>query len=217
MIKIKKGKNSNQTSSPKSQLKSLLENYSTSNNNKTNMRISLKGKQSLKNQYDLIYLQNKNDSDILDKTNVKNINNIKLVDAGENHFKKKYNMFNIMDKSRSRSGSVDSISSNDEIDDINLLNKENNMSEKVWEDFRKKNNTISSKKNLIWWIASLFNYNKNTNFNIFDYSKVLPEIIGIQCAFGSYQVRQKKLFIRIFNNYNNYDTKIYKRYITNKK
>jgi len=138
MIKIKKGKNSNQTSSPKSQLKSLLENYSTSNNNKTNMRISLKGKQSLKNQCDLIYLQNKNDSDILDKTNAKNINNIKLVDAEENHFTKKYNMFNIMDKSRSRSGSVDSISSNDEIDDINLLNKENNMSEKVWEIFVKK-------------------------------------------------------------------------------
>ena len=194
----KKGKNGNQTSqSPKSQLKSLLEDYSTSNNNNPNMRTSLKGKQSLKNQCDLIYLQNKNnDSDIPDKTKVKNRNNVELVDAGENNFTKKYNIFNIMDKSKTRSGSVDSISSNDEIDDINLLNKENKMSEKELAAFRKKNNIVVPSKKNFDMVNSLFNYNKNTNFNIFDYSKLLPEIIRIQCAFRSYQARQKKLLLK---------------------
>ena len=190
----KKGKNGN--TSPKSQLKSLLEHYSTSNNNNPNMRTSLKGKQSLKNQCDLIYIKNKDDNDIPNKENIKNKNKVQLIDAGENNFSKKYNMFNIMDKSKTRSGSVDSVSSNDEFDDINLLNKENKMSEKELADFRKKNNIVVPSKKNFDMVNSLFNYNKNTNFNIFDYSKLLPEIISIQCAFRSYQARQKKLLLK---------------------
>ena len=45
-------------------------------------------------------------------------------------------------------------------------------------------------------VNSLFNYNKNTNFKIFDYTKVLPEILSIQCAFRSYQARQKHLLLK---------------------
>ena len=191
--KNKKGKNGNQPPSPKSQLKSLLQNYSTSNNNNPNMRTSLKGKQSLKNQCELVYIQNKKDNDIPDKGNK---NKVELIDAGENNFAKKYNIFNIMDKSKTRSGSVDSISSNDENDDINLLKKEEMMNEKELSDFRKKNNIVVPSKKNFDMVNSLFNYNKNTNFNIFDYSKVLPEIISIQCAFRCYQARQKKLLLK---------------------
>jgi len=193
----KKGKNGNQTPVPKTQLTSLLENYNTSNNNNPNMRNSLKGKQSLKNQCELIYIQNKKDNDIPDKKNVKNRNNnYELLDMGEDNLTKKYNMFNIMDKSKLKNNSsADSISSNDE-NDYDLLAKENNMDEKELAAFRKKNNIIVPSKNNFDMVNSLFNYNKNTNFKIFDYSKLLPEIITIQCAFRVYRARQKKLLLK---------------------
>ena len=115
----KKGKNDNQTpKTPKTQLTSLLENNSTNGNNNPNMRTSLKRNQSLKNQCDLLYIQKAKDDDIPNK-NIKNKNNYELIDAGENNFSKKYNIFNIMDRSKSKGG-PDSVSSNDENDDINL-------------------------------------------------------------------------------------------------
>ena len=114
---------------------------------------------------------------------------------GENNLSKKYNVFHIMDKSRLKSNSPDSMSSNDE-NDYDELNDESRMNEKELADFRKKNNIVVPSKNNFNMVNSLFNFNKNTNFNIFDYSKVLPEIITIQCAFRSYQARQKKLLLK---------------------
>ena len=191
----KKGKNDNQTpKTPKTQLTSLLENNSTNGNNNPNMRTSLKRNQSLKNQCDLLYIQKAKDDDIPNK-NIKNKNNYELIDAGENNFSKKYNIFNIMDRSKSKGG-PDSVSSNDENDDINLLEKEKNMNNKELAAFRKKNNIVVPSKTNFDMVNSLFNYNKNTNFKIFDYSRLLPEIISIQCAFRSYQARQRKLLLK---------------------
>jgi hypothetical protein len=105
-------------------------------------------------------------------------------------------MFNIMDKSKIKNNtSVDSISSNDE-NDLDQLALEGKMNEKELAAFRKKNNIVVPSKNNFDMVNSLFNYNKNTNFNIFDYSKLLPEIITIQCAFRAYQARQKKLLLK---------------------
>ena len=190
--KNKKNGKKGQSTVPKTQLTSLLENYSTNNN--PNLRTSLKKQQSLKNQCDLLYLQKVKDSDLPDKK-PKNKGNLELIEAGDNNFTRKYNIFNIMDKSKSK-GSADSISSNDENDDIEQLVKERNMNEKELTAFRKKNNIVVPSKKNFDMVNNLFNYNKNTNFNIFDYSKLVPEIIMIQCAFRVYQARQKKLLLK---------------------
>ena len=192
----KKGKNQPSGLTPKSQLTNLLENYNPSNNpiNKN----SIKGKQSLKNQCELIYIQKRKDDDapVPDKKNIKNRNNLELLESGDNNLTNKYNMFNIMDKSRLKNNSgVDSISSNDE-NDLDQLAKESKMNEKELAAFRKKNNIVVPSKKSFDMVNSLFNYNKNTNFNIFDYSKLLPEIIMIQCAFRAYRARQKKLLLK---------------------
>ena len=194
----KKGKNQPTVQTPKSHLTNLLENYTPSNANNPNMRNSLKGKQSLKNQCELIYIQNKkdDDNDVPDKKNINNRNNFELLESGDDNLTKKYNMFNIMDKSRLKNNSaVDSISSNDD-NDLDQLAKESRMNEKELAAFRKKNNIVVPSKNSFDLVNSLFNYNKNTNFKIFDYSKLLPEILMIQCAFRSYQARQKKLLLK---------------------
>ena len=167
---------------PKSQLINLLEDYETNNNNKKN--------QSLKSQCELLYLQKDKNNDSPNQKPT-----FEILNAGENNFAKKYNIFNIMDKSKTRGGSAESISSNDE-DDINQLLKEKNMNEKELAAFRKKNNIVVPSKKNFNMVNSLFNYNKHTNFNIFDYSKLLPEIITIQCAYRSYLARQKKLLLK---------------------
>ena len=191
----KKGKNGNKPPAPKSQLTSLLENYS-SNINNLNRTSTKKNNQSLKNQCDLLYLQKVKDSDIPDKSGLNNKPSFEIIDKGENNFSKRYNIFNIMDKSKIKGNAAESISSNDENDDINQLMNERNMNEKELADFRKKNNIVVPSKNSFDMVNSLFNYNKNTNFKIFDYSKLLPEIIMIQCAFRAYQARQKKLILK---------------------
>ena len=178
----------NKKKGPKTQLTKLLEGYATNGNNNPNMRNSLKRKQSLKNQCELVQIQNNKDDSPGKK-------NLELINMGENNLSKKYNVFHIMDKSRLKSNSPDSISSNDE-NDYDELNDESRMNEKELADFRKKNNIVVPSKNNFNMVNSLFNFNKNTNFNIFDYSKVLPEIITIQCAFRSYQARQKKLLLK---------------------
>ena len=193
--KNKKGKNGNQTPIPKTPLTTLLENYSSLNSNNPNMRASLKRKQSLKNQCELIYIQNLNDKSDRPGKN----NKYEVINAGDNNFAKKYNMFNIFDKSdknKAKSGAADSISSNDELDEIDELARQNKMNEKELAAFRKKNNIVVPSKTNFDMVNSLFNYNKNTNFNIFDYSKLLPEILTIQCAFRCYRARQKKLLLK---------------------
>ena len=190
----KNGKKGQTPTAPKTQLTSLLEQYST-NNNDPNVRNSLK-KQSLKNQCDLLYLQKVKDSDLPDKKYPNNKGDLELIEAGDNNFTKKYNIFNIMDKSKPKGSSIDSISSNDENDDLEQLAKESKMNEKELAAFRKKNNIVVPSKRNFDMVNSLFNYNKNTNFKIFDYSRLLPEIITIQCAFRSYRARQKKLLLK---------------------
>ena len=181
----KKGKNG---TSPRSQLSSLLENYSNENSNNPNMRNSLKRKQSLKNQCELIYIQ-KNKDDPSKR------NNMEVLNMGENNLSRRYNVFNIMDKSKIKANSPDSISSNDE-NENDPMNQEDKLNDKELAAFRKKNNIVIPSKNNFNMVNNLFKFNKNTNFNIFDYSKVIPEIITIQCAFRSYQARQKKLLLK---------------------
>ena len=119
-----------------------------------------------------------------------------MIELGEDDLTKKYNMFNIIDKSRNKSSNLnDSLTSNDE-NDIDIMNNNGKMSDKELAAFRKKNNIVIPSKNNFDMVNSLFNYNKNTNFKIFDYTKVLPEILSIQCAFRSYQARQKHLLLK---------------------
>ena len=213
-------KNKEQKQPPKTKLTSLLENYSTSN--QSSQKNLLPNKHSLKNQCDLVYIKSKKD-DILEKKetslinkkgqnltkNIKkgynndnkqnDINNnkdIELIELGEDDLTKKYNMFNIMDKSKNKSSLNDSISSNDEDDIDPFLNNQEKLNDKDLAAFRKKNNIIIPSKTNFDLVNNLFNYNKNTNFKIFDYSKVSPEILTIQCAFRCYQARQKHLLLK---------------------
>ena len=200
---------------PKSKLTSLLENYPNSANN--SQKNLLPNKHSLKTQCDLVYIQSKKDPNQIDEifqqnkipkkpqkkdakdNNKQNINKkqeIELIELGEDDLTKKYNMFNIMDKSKNKTNLNDSISSNDEGDFDPFLNNTEKMNDKELAAFRKKNNIIIPSKNSFDLVNSLFNYNKNTNFKIFDYSKVLPEIISIQCAFRCYRARQKHLLLK---------------------
>ena len=202
----------------KTKLIPLLQNYSTSNQDSRNALSP--NNHSLKTQCDLVYIQSKKDSiDIKEplpikktqkksqkKDNAKNdksnidLNNkkeIELIELGEDDITKKYNMFNIMNKSRNNKTILnESISSNDEDDIDPYLNNKDKLNDKELVAFRKKNNIIIPSKNSFELVNSLFNYNKNTNFKIFDYSRVIPEILTIQCGFRCYQARQKHLLLK---------------------
>ena len=203
----------------KTKLVPLLENYSTSNqNSKKNLTPN---NHSLKTQCDLVYIQskkdnieikealpikkgqkksNKKDNNKHDKTNIEYRNNkkeLELIELGEDDITKKYNMFNIMNKSRNNKTTLnESLSSNDDDDFDPFLNNKDKLNDKELAAFRKKNNIIIPSKNSFELVNSLFNYNKNTNFKIFDYSKVLPEILTIQCGFRCYQARQRHLLLK---------------------
>ena len=204
-----KMKNKEQIPPPKTKLTSLLENYSTSN--QSSQKNLAQNRHSLKNQCDLVYIKNKKDQlpdkkemSLINKKgqnfgkNLKKDNNkdIELMELGEDDLTKKYNMFNIMDKSKNKSNLNDSMSSNEEDDFDPFLNNQEKLNDKDLAAFRKKNNIIIPSKNSFDLVNSLFNYNKNTNFKIFDYSKVLPEILTIQCAFRCYRARQKHLLLK---------------------
>ena len=204
-------------------LTSLLENYPTSTQTS---KKNFFPKHSLKNQCDLVYIQKKKDNNmdmnniepkeilpinkgqkkpkkkdnnkiekpILERNNKKDI---ELIELGEDDLTKKYTMFNIMDKSRNNKTNLnESLSSNDEEDFDPFLNNKDKLNDKELAAFRKKNNIIIPSKTNFELVNSLFNYNKNTNFRIFDYSKVLPEILMIQCAYRCYQARQKHLLLK---------------------
>ena len=204
--KDKSGKK-NLIPNPKTKLTSLLENYSSSNN--PSQKNLLPNKQhSLKNQCDLVYIQMKNDNpnEKVDSSSAKKgqkksakkdkKQDIELIELGEDDLTKKYNMFNIMDRTKNKGNLNDTISSKDDNDfDPFLINQEK-MNDQELAAFRKKNNIVIPSKNNFDLVNNLFNYNKNTNFKIFDYSKVLPEILLIQCAFRSYQARQKHLLLK---------------------
>ena len=71
-------------------------------------------KHSLKNQFDLVYIQGKKDSNEKDEINKSNKDEIKLIELGEDDLTKKYNMFNKIDKSKNKSNLNDSMSSKEE-------------------------------------------------------------------------------------------------------
>ena len=217
------GIESQKSKEKKTKLTSLLENYPTST--QTSQK-NFFPKHSLKNQCDLVYIQKKKDNNmdmnniepkeilpinkgqkkpkkkdnnkiekpILERNNKKDI---ELIELGEDDLTKKYTMFNIMDKSRNNKTNLnESLSSNDEEDFDPFLNNKDKLNDKELAAFRKKNNIIIPSKTNFELVNSLFNYNKNTNFRIFDYSKVLPEILMIQCAYRCYQARQKHLLLK---------------------
>ena len=185
--------NNNQKIPINTKLISLLENYSSTNDqNKKNL---LPMKHSLKNQCDLVYIQGKKDPNKKDNTKKNNKEEISLIELGEDDLTKKYNMFNIIDKSKNKSNLNDSLSSNDE-NDLDADIEKEKMNDKDLVAFRKKNNIVIPSKSSFELVNSLFNYNKNTNFKIFDYSKVLPEILSIQCAFRCFRARQKHLLLK---------------------
>ena len=208
-------KNKDQNLPPKTKLASLLENYPSSGSN--SQKNLLPNNRSLKTQCKLVYVQSKKDNiDLEDspiikkgpkkntkkdyvkdtKSNINNNKDLELIELGEDDLTKKYNMFNIMDKSKNRSKLNESISSNEEEDLDAFLSGQNKMNDKDLAAFRKKNNIIIPSKLNFDLVNNLFNYNKNTNFKIFDYSRVLPEILTIQCAFRCYQARQKHLLLK---------------------
>ena len=199
----------------KSKLTSLLENYYPTSNNSSQKNL-IPSKRSLKTQCDLVYIKSKTDTNdksnppplvkkntlqknkIKDnsKQNLNKKNEVELLELDQNDLTKKYNMFNIMDKNKNKSNLNDSLSSNEDNDFDPILNNPEKMNDKELAAFRKKNNIIIPSKNNFDLVNNLFNYNKNTNFKIFDYSKVLPEIISIQCAFRCYRARQKHLLLK---------------------
>ena len=207
-------KKNDSISNPKTKLTSLLENYPSSTNASQKNLLPNNKQNSLKNQCDLVYIQmkkdnqnEKEDSSLAKKGQKKNVKKdnkpnesnkqeIELIELGEDDLTKKYNMFNIMDKSKSKGNLNDSISSNDDNDLDPMLINQDKMNDKELAAFRKKNNIVIPSKNNFDLVNNLFNYNKNTNFKIFDYSKVLPEILSIQCAFRCYQAKQRHLLLK---------------------
>ena len=160
---------------------------------------SFKKKKSLKNQCDLMLIQNKSEDE-------KDKGNFELINVGDDDsLSKKYNIFNIMDKSKIKTLLTDALSSNEEMENPEEKNKADYkvMNEKELEEFRKKNNIIIPSKNNFEMVNNIFNFNNHTNFKIFDYSKLIPEIIKIQCAFRCFHARQKKLFLKyVFSQIN---------------
>ena len=63
------------------------------------------------------------------KSNINNNKDLELIELGEDDLTKKYNMFNIMDKSKNRSKLNESISSNEEEDLDALLSGQNKMND----------------------------------------------------------------------------------------
>lgn len=104
----------------------------------------------------------------------------------------KYNLYRILEKNTNdyleSMASQSGISAQEE--------NKTNVNDKDLAQFRKKNNIIIPDKERFNMVQGLFDFNKNTNFNIFDYSKVEPEILTIQCAYRVFKAKQKHLLLR---------------------
>ena len=198
--KRSKGGSKNVTPAPQSQLNNLLRKNTNSNiniNNNTfgNSRSSRRNKDNLaqKNLCELFYIQSKNAEDPKVPQSRKII---ELINEGENSLSKKYNIFNIMDSSKSKEKVPDSISSGDEKEVDKFTLGKNEEEEKKYNEYKSNNNIILPSQKNFNMFNNLLNVNKKTNFKIFDYSKFLPEIIKIQCAFRSFCARQRKLYLK---------------------
>ena len=161
-------------------------NYKQSHTHSEN---NIQRKLSLKTQCHLQLIQNVeklNENDNKKKNNNNN-HSIKIININDdsNYLLSKYNLYKIIDKNNHEYLET-------KIDDFNLNQIDDNEIEK----YRKKNNIIIPDKQNFDLLSGLFNYNKRTNFRIFDYSKVLPEIITIQSAWRSHKSKQKLLLLK---------------------
>lgn len=102
----------------------------------------------------------------------------------------KYNLYRILDKNTN-----DILESMASQSDYSVEEKKD-FNDKDLAQFRKKNNIIIPDKDKFNMVQGLFNFNKNTNFNIFDYTKVEPDIIKIQCGYRVFKAKQKHLLLR---------------------
>ena len=98
----------------------------------------------------------------------------------------KYNLYKIMDKSNPND-------INDLIETTNKNNEKDNLDNEIndieLQKYRKKNNIIITNNMNFDLLNNLFNYDKNTNFNIFDYSKDINDIITIQCDYRKFKYK----------------------------
>ncbi len=165
-------------------------------NNKENNEHNIQKKLSLKTQCHLQFIQSeendakkkKSNNNIYNyNNNNKNNNSIKRINIidNSNYFISKYNLYKIIDKNN-----LEYLET--KVDNSNL----NQIDDTEIEKYRKKNNIVIPDKQNFDLVSGLFNYNKRTNFRIFDYSKVLPEIITIQSTWRSYKSKQKLLLLK---------------------
>ena len=216
-------KNNSKVISKKTSKAELNTNYLNNNTNTNNKNISsiedilnpnvLKNqnlifrKTSLKTQCQLLVIHDEDDdgfnlNEEIKKNNMNNnlmklsnnLNPVKpnltvLNEGNEFNSKSKFNLFKVMDR-------FNKDVYEEGINNSVILNRSNFSNTVELESYRKKNNIIIPNKKNFNMVSNLFDYNKNTNFNIFDYSKVLPEIITIQCAYRSFLAFKKKLFLK---------------------
>lgn len=195
------GNSSKGTFVNKSQLVSLLENYGTLGSDVgglTSKNFPNLKKTSLKTQCQLIILsaKDKDPVNLADKQPKKLLRSasekLELFNIDDESISTKYNIFNVMEKTKSKN--LDYVASDEDAKDKEqtLDDTEENELKK----FRKKNNIIIPNKGNFELVNSLFNFNKDTNFNVFDYSNVIPEIIMIQCAYRQFKAKQKRLLLK---------------------
>jgi hypothetical protein len=120
--------------------------------------------------------------------------NIDIINYGEKiDQSSKYNLYKILDKTNNNDieNSIDSLIKNETEDE-----NESQINDKELQKYRKKNNIIIPNNTNFNLLNNLFEYNKNTNFKIFDYSKDINDIITIQCAYRTYKSNQKTKLLR---------------------
>ena len=153
---------------------------------------------SLKTQCNLIMIDKNSNKKILDndknKKPKKKEDNIDIINYGEKiDQSSKYNLYKILDKTNNNDieNSIDSLIKNETEDE-----NESQINDKELQKYRKKNNIIIPNNTNFNLLNNLFEYNKNTNFKIFDYSKDINDIITIQCAYRTYKSNQKTKLLR---------------------
>ena len=157
-------------------------------------------KVSLKIQCNLLLIDKKENENKkksnknLNKKQNQNDEDINIINYGEKiEQTSKYNLYKIMDKSNPND-------INDLIEQTDKSNEKDNLdnqiNDKELQKYRKKNNIIITNNMNFDLLNKLFNYDKNTNFKIFDYSKDINDIITIQCAYRKFKAYQKRLLLK---------------------
>ena len=168
---------------------------SNSNLNPMNLDHKIQRKLSLKTQCHLQFIQN-NENNLekqINNMNDSTTNTLKIINIGDdaNKLLSKYNLYKIID--RNNNEYLESIETKTENSNLNMINQ---IDDAEIENYRRKNNIIIPNKQNFDLVSGLFNFNNKTNFNIFDYSNVQPEIIIIQSAWRAFKSKQKLFLLK---------------------